>query len=267
MSFAIDDLASVKAHWQAALTTGTPADGDPVSDFVESIAAWNMSATLTTRPLYRPTGINSLPALEFDGSNDFMISAAQSITCTLPMYAIVCNITNKNFNTLFAISTSSGAPAYQGAACRAGCLVFSAGNTVYWSGNGTVAQSPASAVGTVPNNTNALLTVKSNRESMEMRLNGLSQIANAGTGTRNSNEMSSTTVYASCGNASVSSFLQGKIAEIVFWDETSLKESDWIEGVLAAKYGLTLPTWHQFYSGAPTSGPSAGGSNLIVIED
>ena len=99
MPFTIDSLTNVKAHWSADQITGSPADGDPVSALPDSIAAWTLSGTTTTRPLYKTTaGPNGLPSILFDGTDDFLQTAAKTLTILNPAIAFGGSVTLKNFN-------------------------------------------------------------------------------------------------------------------------------------------------------------------------
>ena len=271
MSFAIDDLASNIAHWSADQITGSPSDGDPVSTLPDSIAAWNMTSTTTTRPLYKPTGINSLPSVLFDGTDDFLVSASKVITAANPQIAVISKATSlKNYHAGFFLATATGVPAYGTAASRIQLLqYFPDGSDQVGGSNGTTFQYMQTKTSVVASATPTL-----NRFAFS-QMNGWQDWVN-GTNVQKLTSstgsvfvsLSAVTCYANFGRSSLgSSQFSGHVSEIVFWDETSLCESVYIEGVLAHKYGITLPTSHPFYAVAPTTGPSSGGSTVIVIED
>lgn len=67
------DANTISTLWQdSARTTQVAADGDPVGAWDDrSASGYNFTqATSASRPTYRTGGINSLPTLDFDGSDD-----------------------------------------------------------------------------------------------------------------------------------------------------------------------------------------------------
>jgi len=272
MSFTIDSLAAVKAHWSADQITGGPSDGSAVSSLPDSIAGWNLDGTSTTRPLYYATaGPNSLPSLLFDGSDDYLVTVSKSITATRPMVAVVSQAASlKNYHATFFLATASGVPAYGTAASRIQLLqYFADGSNQVAGSNGTTFQYLQTKPSVVAATTKTLnLFSFSQVDGWQDAVNGTNvQTITSSTGGVFVS-LSAVTSYANFGRSGLgSSQFSGYLSEIVFWDESVLCESLYIEGSLAAKYGITLPTAHPFYSGAPSAGPSTGGSTVIVIED
>lgn len=264
MSFAIDDLASVLSHWSADQIGGL-VDGDPVPTLPDSVAGWNLVGTTTTRPLYRPTSsIASLPAIEFDGTDDYLLSASRVLSgVNAPAVAIVCRVgTLKNYNSLLAITTSAASPANGAATTRLTSRVYSTGNLLSAWSNGSLSGN-FTAVGPVAVTTNYLIRFSYADISRVVAVNGLAYSTGTGANS-NAGSVINTTVYAHFGRENLAgAFFGGLVAEIVLWDETLLCESMYIEGELAHKYGLTLPTTHPFYAAAPTTGPSSGGSSGV----
>lgn len=70
-----DDVAGLTGWWKADAIGGLSND-DPVSTWANSgsgsAASFDMTQTLTARPLYKTGGPNGLPFVRFDGSNDVM---------------------------------------------------------------------------------------------------------------------------------------------------------------------------------------------------
>lgn len=259
MAFAIDDLSNVIAHWSADQIGGL-SDGDPVTTFPDSISSWSLSGSGTTRPLYRPTGINSLPSIEFDGTDDYLESASKSLTASRVMVCFVAKVTNKNYNAFLYLSTSSGTPTFINPASRVGCYTYSTGQASITTGDGS-GNSNWLVNALIPNTTKFMLTSWHNRLTSGVRLNGLDYRITGGAGYPRSTNLSATTVYANLGRCSLGGgFTQGHVSEIVLWSESELCESWYIEGVLAHKFGITLPTSHPFYAAAPTSAPGSGGA-------
>jgi hypothetical protein len=265
MPFTIDSLANVKAHWSADQITGSPSDGTAVSTLPDSISGWNLTGSGTTRPVYKPTGINSLPSILFDGTDDYLQTASKSLTIANPAIAVIGLFTLKNYNTHLYLSTLSGVPGYNANTSRIYNLCYSTGNGLSGtsSGSGTCYQLSNSII---PSATKFLWTSFHGLGTNLLRINGSSVLHNNDAGAIVGASISATTLYANLGRSDLgSSALQGHISEIVLWDETVLSESLYIEGSLAAKYGITLPTTHPFYSGAPSSGPSTGSSSGSLI--
>jgi len=264
MAFAIDDLSSVIAHWSADAITGL-SDGDPVDTLPDSISSWDLTATTTARPLYRATSsINSLPAVEFDGSNDFEITATtKAIGGNICSVSVVSIDVIKNYNTVLSLSTINGLPVYSAVSHGLMAYFYATGQqlvSTYDSGvKYAYGPSGVMATGVV------MITLIITDSYYVIRLNGRGGIGSA---TGNSNAqcvgVPSQNYYASFGaNSTAGAYFDGLLAETVLCYETILFESRYIEGVLAHKYGITLPTSHPFYAAAPTTGPGAGGGSTL----
>jgi hypothetical protein len=257
MAFAIDDLTSVIAHWNAADISGV-ADGDPVGTLPESISSWDMTASGTERPLYRATSsINSQPAIELDGTDDWMITASKTLSGidNASWAAVIYLDVLKNWNTLYHVNKASGTPAYNAANTVIEGQAYSDGSVLLGmrdTSRGFYRSSPGSVSAT----TSYLITGIHGKGNVAIKLDGSHSTNTVGGQPTHANP--NATVYASFGESSLANF-DGLLAELVFWDETELSEHAWIEGVLADTYGITLPTWHPFSGGAPTSAPGGGG--------
>ena len=266
MPFAIDDLTSVIAHWSADAIVGL-VDGDPVDALPDSISSWDLTGTTTTRPLYRPTGINSLPSIEFDGSDDFLVSASKSLSVTNIGMAIISKVTLKNYGALLFFSTLSGSPGYQAATTRLQSMTWlTLTQCIVGAGDGS-STAYALAQSVLTTNVKSLITGVCGGSIYFIRVNGSAYRRNADYNPPVPCNLSATSVYANLGRTSLAgAFLQGHVSEIVVWDESLGNESFYIEGVLAHKYGITLSTTHPFYTAAPTSGPPTGaGGGLMKI--
>lgn len=265
MPFAIDDHPDVVAHWSADQITGL-SDGDPVDTLPESIDGWDLTGATTTRPLYRPTSaIASLPAVEYDGTDDFLVSAVKSITVASPAFiAVVRHSTIKNWGPLWSLSTSSGVPSYASASHLMHAM---SGTSALFVGGygGLFGWRQTSAP--LANTTNYLVTGVNGDWNRSANVNGKAVRANE------TNELTGTAItavncYASFGQTSLSgSRFHGLLAEMVFFNEGVNSARLYIEGVLAHKYGITLPAAHPYYAAAPTEGPATGGGSIIIIED
>lgn len=276
MPFAIDDLTSVIAHWSADAIVGL-SDGDPVDALPDSISSWDLAGTTTTRPLYRPTSaINSLPAVEFDGVDDYLAGAVKSLTITNVGLAIVANITLKNYGALLFLSTASGTPSWYSTTSRLSSLSWLSSNQcAIGSSNGT-GVGYALAQQCLSTGVSSLISgVRGDVIDFIRVSGGRTRFGDYNSTYRRAYDdgepqgpgLSSTSVYSSLGRLNIAgSFLDGLVSEIILWDESIDNESLYIEGVLAHKYGITLPTTHPFYAAAPTSGPPTGaGGGLMKI--
>lgn len=257
MTLAIDDISGVIAHWDAGAITGLVLD-DPVSTLPDSISGWNLTGATTTRPLYKPTGINSLPAIQFDGTDDIMsTSSSKSITTpNLGSIMVVRLSSVKDYNGFGSLSAGSGTPTYLNASYQT--MGYSNGNLIIVQGTAYI-QSAAGLTSAA----NLIITTFSGQVRCGPEVNGSHRPG----GTISANplnfaEFSGGSKYAAFGkNSLAGSAFNGMLARWVIFSETLLCESKYIEGVLAHEYGITLPTSHPFYAAAPTSPPSSGGTS------
>lgn len=77
MPFVPSDLSGLESWFDADAITGLSAD-DPVSQWDDESGNDHHATqgTSANRPLYRTSALNGLPGVEFDGSNDYLASAA-----------------------------------------------------------------------------------------------------------------------------------------------------------------------------------------------
>jgi hypothetical protein len=268
MAFTIDSLTSVVAHYDAGAITGL-ANNDPCSSFTDTKNGYHMTAATTLRPLYQTAGINSLPSLLFDGTDDFMQSGA--ITTALGRCVVISVLRStslKNYGNGHSIKTASGLPVSGGTSTKAlSWEQYANGHRGIEGYNGGMKylDGPASAVAAT---TNYVFTDRYHVGEFSMSKNGgwMNPGTSAGTIAVPTPDLSaSTTYYIGFGNSTTASAaFGGNIAEMVVLNETVLNETLYIEGHLAAKYGITLPTSHPFFSGASSAGPSTGSSGIVL---
>ena len=267
MSFEIDDLTSVIAHWNVSDVTGL-SDGDYCDSLPDSISSWDLEASgEEDAPVYRPSSsINSKPALEFDGYYAWLTTASKALSgIDNASWAAVFNMdTLKNYNTLFHLNKSSGTPTYnstnmviEGQGYASGLVLLAHRDTTTTYGYMQSATSAFSA------STSYILSAIHGKGMVGFRKNGTYATHTGASSTTVSYANPNATVYASWGASSLGNF-DGLLAELVFWDETELNEHYWIEGVLADEYNISLPSWHPFSSAAPTTAPGAGGGIQIA---
>lgn len=216
------DYGNLSAWWKADAITGL-ADGAALSPWVDSSGSgYNATATGTQRPTYRTSQVGGLPALDFDGADDWLNSSAPS---------------NGNEQTLFAVVRldTIGLPMMIRGAAGGGALSMEITDT----GNLALANA-----GSAPTVTSAALSTgvwyilagsaSASLDFMRVRVGGVQTAATwTGTaatvrGTRISNN-----------TANNGGRLDGKIAELIVYQALrSDAEIVAIEGYLAAKYGL-----------------------------
>lgn len=253
MPFAIDDLPNVIGHWSADQISGL-SDGDPVDALPDSISNWDMEATGGNRPLYRPAGINSLPAIEFDGTDDFIqTTASRTLDANIRFgSACICNFdVLKNYNTLGSLHASAATPINGSSRflvfCYSSGLFISRFEGAYLQIGGLLAT------------TDHLLTSVGSERGFSCMINGE---GNGISGSAAPALFTGGSLYAGFGNSTLGNAeLDGLLSEWVIWEETELNEQFWVEGVLAHKYGIPLPSIHPFSAGPPTSAPGSGGGS------
>lgn len=259
MAFSISDLESVVGHWSADQITGA-SDGDPVSTLPDSISDWGLVASGAARPIYRPTGINSLPAVDFDGTDDYMETAAAS-SFSAGAFAFSCVVKIdllKNYNSLAGLSTATGPPSYGSSSVAIMAFAYSSGNLLVRSRTPFVLYSSA-----VSSGSKSLITCIAGGRAISGLVDGQASATSSSTGTPGSPPAGN--YYGSFGNISLANgCFEGLLSELVVWNETLLCESLYIEGVLSHKYGITLPSTHPFYASAPSSAPGSGSGNTMA---
>lgn len=258
MVIEVSDIDSVIADWDTSLITGLSLN-DPVSSIPDAIAGWNLTAATTTRAIYKPTGINSLPAVQHDGVDDYFVTgSSKSITApNIGSIAVLYFPTNKDYSALGILSGSSGVPSYLGSTGMTS-LSYSSGSALVGDSTGYITGASITAAANM-----MLTSLFGELESYQKRNGKFSGGALTGA----AHQFVSGSYYAGFGRSSLaSSAFHGMLARWVLFAETQLCEHSYVEGILAHKYGITLPASHQFYAAAPTSPPSAGGNPMTAFQ-
>jgi hypothetical protein len=251
-------LSNLVAWYKPETLAASYANGDPISTWTDSSGnSLDLTGTTTARPLAAANSINGYMAASFDGSNDILSSGAYTVADKTYL-AIVLNIArNYNYNGVICIDGATP-PAQEPK------FFFTYGySTASWV---TANKDPAlqyftwsgGKPGVPVATTDSILVTSVNVDGFLMRTNGTTCFvpANGSTATG--------TGYIHVGNVGVSgSTLNGDIAEVAIWEDTSDKSISWVEGYLAYKYGITLPNGHLFKNDPPSSAPptynSSGG--------
>lgn len=253
----LNDIATIHGWYKA--DSLSLSDGDLISTWADSSGLGrDLMAAGAARPTYKTSIINSLPVARWAATGNLMSSASWSASALQLSAAAVINITTaQNYNsivnvdnaspmsgspTLFGMYSMTGSSGYleQGASYRGYASMVTAGSWV-------------------------ILTGLYQSDYIQVRTNGKELIEND----RASLPANQTaTVYTHVGGSGYGGSIRGDLAEIVIWRETTLRESIWIEGYLASKYGVTLDQGHLFRNAAPNSAPatynSAGGGIRTV---
>lgn len=223
-------------------------DGDPVATWTDSSGYGRSATEATNRPTYRASvaGLNSLPAVQFDGTNDTLATASVDLTERWGL-------------TVYAAFQAQGS-----ASSQVMCEFSSNVNTGANRGFGLFRETPDSAVfthsgaGAHSYQTDGLLgTTKHIVRATANRLRRMTEVSPLALdgSVRAYNALSVTTASAnninSYGNqplyigsrAGTSLFLNGYLAElIVYGREHSQNEARVIEQYLANKFAITLAT-------------------------
>lgn len=262
MAFIPTDLDACVAWYKADQITAS--DTDPLSTWQDQSGnTRDITAAGSARPTYRTNQVNSLPAVDFDGSDDAMSSASFTVPAQCAISVVFSLDTNKDYNGVAMIhsATPAGNPGtYQDV------YVSSAGiiTMEYNPSSIRYRQSRASAISA---STWHILTASVGTENEFMRVNG----ASTPLAVISSSALAQTsgTGYLHIGDMGLGGGrLNGQIAEIAVWHMTAASnEHHWVEGYLADKYAITLAHGHLFRDAPPASAPTtynAAGALLRV---
>ncbi len=86
----------------STLATPATADGDPVGGWKDH-SRWSLhlrQATASKKPILKLNQLNGKPVLRFDGVDDFLATAAQTLASPLTIYAVLRQTTWVNFTFL-----------------------------------------------------------------------------------------------------------------------------------------------------------------------
>jgi len=243
------------AWYKADAITGL-SDNDPIDTWPDSSGnGIDLTQTSTARPLYKTGIVNGLPVARFDGSNDFISSGSFTLSTNVCAVVVYKLASLKNYNVLVALHDSA-TPANPSKYLEQ-----------YYYSNGTALHSHK------PSATFAYVLRVAQGSTSLFRIDSFSQASHTGgfkyfyavngddslgIATRQQTATPATgTAYVYVGYSGLAgSFLNGDIAEIVIYEETSLNESVWLEGYLANKYGITLVDGHLFKNAPPDYAPA-----------
>jgi len=243
------------AWYKADAITGL-SDNDPIDTWPDSSGnGIDLTQTSTARPLYKTGIVNGLPVARFDGSNDYMSSGSLTLSTNVNVVVVYSLDLLKDYNSLVNMHDSA-TPAYMQKYIN---HHYYLNGTVLHGHNPTgtarFSQRYANGQASVFKVDSYSQSVHTNTFQNFYRVNGNSSLGISGTaGTQTP---ATGTAYVHIGYSGLGgSYLNGDIAEIVIYEETSLNESVWLEGYLANKYGITLVDGHLFKNAPPDYAPA-----------
>lgn len=252
------------ANWTPAqITTGLwldAADAGTLTLESGAVSQWNdksgnsrhvVQSNSARQPLFQAAGFNGLPAVDFDGSNDFLKNATYQ-----PSGALTCALVfNRDTNSGVFVNVQRSGGIFEVAGSFGGGyrnITFT--GTGPGNGIGTGIGFDMSSGGTAQN---AIMVIQYDgagtlATDYVARLNGVAQSLSS------SGLLGYQSETGLCiGGRAVQdlAFFNGLISEVVLREGvTNLSDSQKIEGYLAHKWGLTanLPADHPYKSVAPT---------------
>ena len=213
----------------------------------------NFTGTTTTRPTYRANIINSLPAILFDGTDDFMntsnfINVVNGSTVFLviktPTTIAAKPIFSKRPSAAFGssapniqVSTSSSTWSY----CD-GAAIVTNGTTCNYSA-GTTIEGGKPYIVSITYNPNSLVgSGTTSATGVSFFENGAASTQTATTGYSPSTSVSADLFIGKDGTSSPA-FYNSYLAELIIYDRTLKKEErQSIENYLGKKWGITMTT-------------------------
>lgn len=106
-------VASTVACWWATDLVASTADGNPVGSWVDRVNGVTVSSSSTARPTMRWSSIGSQPAVDFDGSDDYLeLGSSLASSDTQGAVIAVCQYDVTTNKCLWSQSTASTAANY-----------------------------------------------------------------------------------------------------------------------------------------------------------
>jgi hypothetical protein len=219
---------------------GEPSDGDPICTWESREGSRYQANQITTslRPIYIRGAVNGQPAIDFDGTDDFLefIDAIGSGAAGHCM--IVSSQDDAKLVTLFGQGDEASADRFFE-------LGFNSTSLISYN------QNNAGVVDTLDGNSVAGTSYKlyewsSNSSLIAMRVNQKVQTITATSGANNGDWAGDVTgadnaTLGALKTNAVSKYFAGRIAEVIYWDAAlSSANANAVRVELAAKYGITL---------------------------
>ena len=241
----MSDLTGLVSWYKADSLSAS--DGDLVDSWADSSGnGWTLSASGGSRPTYRASETNSLPAVEFNGSSNILSSGQNAVPVNLQVAAVVDFASLKTYQGLVAID-GNATPAYHNDFFQ--WFGYATGNSLV-GGNGRFRQySDAYSAGPSVIRTglcSGLRTLSIRNGDMTTAPVNTSYLAPPAAGS----------AYIHLGYVGLGgSYLSGSISELVIYSDAEPSSGVWVEGYLAHKYGVALEPGHLFKEAPPNSAP------------
>ena len=254
----ITDLTGLLAWYKPETLASTYSNGDSISTWADSSGnGHDLTGSGTTRPLALANAFGTYMAADFDGTDDVLtFSSGYSFTSAPIATCIVHKFdTSSIYQALLFVDNASPLtypPSHMG--LRGDNADNRYLNAADSSGGGTAY---AIQLNAWAESTDKIVTgAMDNIVGYSVGADGFVS-ENPRINTYDRPALASGTIYWTIGNSAYGMPLNGKICEVVFWTSSNwYKESVWVEGYLADKYGITLVDGHLFKNAAPQSSPT-----------
>lgn len=214
-------------------------------------------STTSAQPALTSNAINSLSAMTFNGSTDFLsAAAAYNQTAAWSFAVLIKPATASGMMQILDADENVSPRVAQYVRCDNGyydSIAFDSGTNPHTTSTGSGAAVVA--------NTVAMLTGTFDQTTLNLYLNGTLIGSATGSGTGNSGSKAPTIgVYYLANNGTYITYFNGLIGEIVqapnSWSTSDRQE---VEGYMAWKWGTqaSLPSSHPYKNAAPTTGSTA----------
>jgi hypothetical protein len=211
-------------------------------------------STATNKPTLTASAQNGKPVITFDGTNDYLTSTSLNISQPYSIFAVAKTTIGSGRDYIFDGVTNDSDRSMV-ALNKSGTVQVQSSSGV-WSNSNINTPTDYFTFSSTYNGTNGLIGI-----------NGTT-VSNFNTGTRNlSNGLRIGANWTASGD-----FLEGNIAELLIVNSTlSTNYRQQIEGYLAHKWGLTLPSNHPYKDNVPQKSsniwvkvPSLSGTNTVI---
>lgn len=254
----LNDIATIQGWYEPSKLTGL-SDSDLISTQTDSSGLHrDVTAVGGSRPTYKTNILNGLPVSRWAATGNIMSSAGYALSGVEMSCCAVVNLSAlQNYNSIVSVDEQtppSGAPSVFG--------VYGLANGTGYMEQGATYRGHANmfAAGAWH-----IVTCLYQSGYIQVRCDGKELIENDRTIALPAAK--TVTAYTHLGASGYGGAIRGDLAALVLWQETSLRESIWIEGYLSHRFALTLDHGHLFHEAAPQFAPAtynaAGGSRLI----
>lgn len=258
-------LTNCYAWFKPESLASSYANGDPISSWSDSSGNGRdiSQATSANQPLALANAINGYMAADFDGSNDILSSASYTQSGDVVVSIVIELDTISSYRGIMAVDDASP-PAFNSGSTWACMNVRFAQDTVSGSyffeknspSYGYISSLTVPAGESISTTNKYIFSATYSSLGHFFRANGDQLSQTEVTGSPGS--ASSGSAYIHLGWAGISSYLDGKVCELIIYDgvDSYFSEVVWVEGYLADKYAITLPAGHLFKNEPPANAPT-----------